>query len=157
MYIGLITILFSCKSNSIAQENEKSTEEKPKVEKPRFGDVNNDNMPKPDVFAQNQVGPNTIHLTIQALEIIKNKRICDIPQEAAIKAKVTDIKGSGSGIINMISINQEIELASRKGIPKDVTYLKSKLNKDVVIIIKEKPCADFNQTVYEIVSIDYRN
>ncbi|AXT57404.1 hypothetical protein D1815_17245 [Aquimarina sp. AD1] len=156
MYIGLIAILFSCKSNSIAQENAKNKTEKPKVEKPKFGDTNNGDMPKPNVFTQNQIAPNTIHLTVEVMELYSNKLICDVSQEAAVNVKIKEIKGSGSGLVNRVSINKEIILALRKGISKDITYLKSKLSKDIFIIIREKPCMNFNQTMYEIVGYEYR-
>lgn len=156
MYIGLIAILFSCKSNSIAQENVKNTTEKPKVEKPKFGDIKSGDTPKPNVYTQNQIAPNTIHLTVEVKEIYSNKLICDVSHETAVNAKIKEIRGSGSGLVNRVSINKEITLAVRKGISKDINYLKSKLSKDIFIIIKEKPCMNFNQTMYEIVGYDYR-
>ncbi len=156
MYIGLIAILFSCKSNSIAQENVKNKTEKPKVEKPKFGDTNNGDMPKPNGFTQNQIAPNTIHLTVEVMELYSNKLICDVSQETAVNVKIKEIKGSGSGLVNRVSVNKEITIALRKGISKDITYLKSKLSKDIFIIIKEKPCMNFNQTMYEIVGYEFR-
>lgn len=155
VYIILLAILVSCKSTSIAQENEKksgNTEDKVKVQKPRFGDSNNGGV-RPNVVSQNQIAPNTIHLKAIVLEVLENNNICDKSYGNTSRLLVKKVKGYGSGIVNMISQNQELIIALRKGITGDVSSLKNNVDKEVSMVVREKPCADFNQTMYEIVTI----
>lgn len=155
VYIILFAILVSCKSTSIAQENEKkssNTENKVKVQKPRFGDSNNGSV-KPNVVTQSQIAPNTIHLEVFVFEVSGNNNICDKSYTNTGRMLVKKVKGYGSGIVNMISQNQELIIALRKGIAKDISILQKNRDKEISIVVREKPCADFNQTMYEIVTI----
>ncbi|MBW1293973.1 hypothetical protein [Aquimarina litoralis] len=155
VYIGLLAVLFSCKSNSIAQEKRGNTSDKikkEKVETPKFGDLNSDVI-RSNSILQNQMAPNTIYLTVIVLEVLENRNICTKNYPNVGRVKVKSVKGSGSGIVNMISQNQEIMVALRKGISKDVSDLKSKIHQEISIVVREKPCSDFNHTMYEIVSI----
>ncbi|GAA0714641.1 hypothetical protein GCM10009430_08120 [Aquimarina litoralis] len=155
VYIILFAILVSCKSTSIAQENEKkssNTENKVKARKPRFGDSNNGGI-RPNVVSQNQIAPNTIHLKVVVLEVSGNNNICDKSYDNTGRMLVKNVKGYGSGIVNMISQNKELIIALRKGIAKDISSLQKNIDKEISIVVREKPCTDFNQTMYETVTI----
>ncbi len=157
MYIGLIVILFSCKSNSIAQEKEKKSSQNAKIEKPKFGDPNDNELTKLKEVPNNQIPPNTVHLSVIVLEVSEDKAICNITNTTSIKVRIKQVIGSGSGIVNMVSSNQEIILGLRQNTLKYITSLKTKLNKEIFIIVKEKPCSNFSQTLYEIISFESKN
>ncbi|MBQ0735239.1 hypothetical protein [Aquimarina celericrescens] len=143
VYIILISVLFSCKSNSAAQEKEKTNTDKPKVEKPKFGDVD----------TNNQIEPGTVYLTGSVVGVFKDKEICGKSYKATTVIKVNEVTGSGSGIVNLISSGQEITFGFLRGNVEDFKTLQQKFTKDqqVFFIVRESLCPDMNGTVYEII------
>ncbi|MFD2563630.1 hypothetical protein [Aquimarina rubra] len=157
IYLGLIIILFSCKSNTgIAQEKEENNPDKTPIEKPKFGDSNDNDRTKLKFIDNNQIPPNTVHLNAVLLEVSEDKVICNVSGSTTVKVKVKQVVGSGSGIVNMVSANQEVVLTLRKA-SKNRTSLKAKLEKEFFIIAKEKPCTDLSKTIYEIISFESKN
>ncbi|AXT51894.1 hypothetical protein D1818_13945 [Aquimarina sp. BL5] len=154
MYIGLIIILFSCKSNSIAQEKEKSNTQKPKVEKPKFGDQNDNQITKTSVISNNQISPNTIRLKGIVLEIFENKSICGTLYEVTVRIKVKKIIGSGSGIVNVISSKQEVIFGLTKNQLRNLETLQKKtdVNKEINLVVLEVLCRNSSKTAYKIIS-----
>ncbi len=156
LYLLFIAAIFSCKSNSVAQEKdstksgivvaetpnkEEPKQEKPKVQKPKFGDT------------QDYIDPNTVHLLGSVMDISKDTNVCGKKYKATTKIKVKAIKSSGSGIVNMISAGQEITLAFRNAAVTDFDLLKKEYGKDqeISLLVKENLCPDMSQTVYEII------
>ncbi|PKV48900.1 hypothetical protein ATE84_0916 [Aquimarina sp. MAR_2010_214] len=143
LYILIVIGLFSCKSNSIAQEKETKTEKtKPKVEKPKFSDLQD-----------NTIDPNTVHLIAVIQHVTKNVSICEKSFKTTTTVKVKQIINSGSGIVNMISSGQEITFGFMNSPANDFDTLKQRIPKDkeVSFTIRENPCPDMSKTVYEVI------
>ncbi|WP_378180391.1 hypothetical protein [Aquimarina sp. SS2-1] len=158
IYLGLVIILFSCKSNNgIAQEKEQNDPNRTPIEKPKFGDSNNNDPTKLKVVNNNQISPNTVHLNAVLLDVSENKAICNISGSKSVNVKVKQVIGSGSGIVNMLSTGQEVILVLRQSTSKSLSSLKTNLDKEIFIVVKERPCTDFSQTVFEIVSFKSLN
>ncbi|WP_299213130.1 hypothetical protein [uncultured Aquimarina sp.] len=159
MYIGLIIILFSCKSNSIAQEKEKSNTEKPKVEKPKFGDQNDNEVTKLNVTSNDQISPNTVHLTGIILKVFENKSICGTLYEVTAMVKVKSVIGSGSGIVNMISSEQEVLFGLTKNQLRNFETLQKKTdaNQEINLVVLEVLCQNSSKTAYQIISFTPKN
>ncbi|WP_299258945.1 hypothetical protein [uncultured Aquimarina sp.] len=159
MYIGLIIVLFSCKSNSIAQEKEKGNTEKPKIEKPKFGDQNDNQITKTSVTSNNQISPNTLHLKGIVLEIFENKSICGTLYEVTVRIKVKSVIGSGSGIVNMIESEQEVVFGLTKNQLSDLETLQQKtdVNQEINLVALEVLCQNMNETAYQIISFTSKN
>ncbi len=141
LYILIVVGLFSCKSNSIAQEKE--TEKiKPKVEKPKFSDLQD-----------NTIDPNTVHLIAVIQDVTKNASICEKSFKTATTVKVKRIINSGSSITNMISPGQEITFGFMNSPANDFDTLKQRIpkNKEVSFKIRENLCPDMSKTVYEVI------
>ncbi|WP_282079776.1 hypothetical protein [Aquimarina algiphila] len=149
LYILVVIGLFSCKSNSIAQEKEhEKTEKKPKIEQPMHYDNQND-----------RTDPNTVHLVAVIQDVNKNISICGQKYNAVTTVKVKSITGLGSSIVNMISAGQEITFAFMKSHSKDFDVLKQKLTKNqkVSFKVREGLCFDSAKTVYEIITFEIIN
>ncbi|TPN84072.1 hypothetical protein [Aquimarina algicola] len=140
----LIVIFFSCKSNSIAQEKEKSNTSKEKTELSQFNRIDE----------STRIAPGTVHLTGLVLGTSKNKAICGKPYAETATIKVESIRGSGSGIVSQIASGQEITFGFLKGHFKDFETLQQKHddNQELFFIVQEGLCLGMNQTVYEILS-----
>ncbi len=164
MYILIFVALFSCKSNTTAQEKkdvktEKSKvkntkDEKPKIEKPGFGDPRDNEITRIETEdAKPLIETNTVHLTGSVLGLFKNKKICGKPFMATTTIKVERVTGSGSGIVNLIPEGQEITFGFLKDHAKDFDALQQKFAKDNVIslVVKESLCSDTSETVFEII------
>ncbi len=154
LYIVLVIVLFSCKSNSVAQEKEPFTQQKetvkpqkPKIEKPKFIDV------------QKTLSPGTVHFDGTIMNLSKNSSICDKVYNAVVTVKVDRIHGSGSSIVNIISAGQVINLPILGPQAKDFEGLEQKFTKDqkASFLVTESMCMDMNQTVYEIISSEIIN
>jgi len=158
-YLGLIAILFSCKSTSIAQEKENTTTPKTKIEKPRFVDTVDKEISKLSVIGDRQITPNRVHLEGTVLGVYENISICGVPYEATIKVKVTSIIGSGSGIVNLISSGQEITFGCRKGELENFKTHRKQSTKDqkIIFIVNEGLCKNMGKTTYELVSFRSKN
>ncbi len=141
LYILIVVGLFSCKSNSIAQEKE-AEKTKPKVEKPKFSDLQD-----------NTIDPNTVHLIAVIQGVTKNVSICEKNFKTATTVKVKQIINSGSGITNMISPGQEITFGFMNSPTNDFDTLKQRIPKDkeVSFKIRENLCPDMSKTVYEVI------
>jgi len=159
MYIGLVIILFSCKSNSIAQEKEKSNTQKPKVEKPKYGDIGNNEITKLSVIEDSQIAPNTVRLTGILVGVYKNKSICGASYEDIAKIKVKKIIGSGSGIVNVISSKQEVIFGLTKNQLRNLETLQKKtdVNKEINLVVLEVLCQNSSKTAYKIISFTPKN
>ncbi|WP_298542472.1 hypothetical protein [uncultured Aquimarina sp.] len=159
MYIGLIIILFSCKSNSIAQEKEKSNTNKPKVEKPKFGDIGDNEITKLDVIADSQIAPNTVRLTGTVVGFYKNKSVCGVSFAGAANVKVKKVIGAGSGIVNMISSEQETLFGLTKNQLRDFEALQKNTNvhQEINLVVLEVLCQNSSKTAYQIISFTSRN
>ncbi|MHA7059315.1 hypothetical protein ACWGOQ_0018960 [Aquimarina sp. M1] len=158
LYIMLMLILFSCKSNnSIAQEKEKNNPKNTSIQKPKFGDPNNNDLIKINTTATNQIPPNTVYFNAVVLQISENEVVCDISNTTIVKVRVKQVVGTGSGIVNMLSSNQETVMVLGQNTLKNRIALKEILGKEIFIVSREKPCYDFSQTVYEIVSFEPKN
>ncbi len=142
VFVLSIVVLFSCKSNSVAQEKEASQEAKAKanVEKPLFVDH------------QNNISPGAVHLEATVIKIYKNDNVCGKSFKATISVKIDHVKGSGSGIVNMIATGQEITLGFRNAMVKDFDVLQEKLvvGQRFFFVLEEKLCRSGNDTVYMI-------
>ena len=143
VYILVVIALMSCKTNTVAQEQEPTKKTKPAiVEKPKFDDV-----------VYDRIDPSTVHIVATIMAVGEEKTICSRNYKDVVKIKIDAINGSGQAIINLLSIGQEIELGfvnktlSRKVIQKDLTK-----DKQLSMVVIETLCQDFNQTTYEIVS-----
>ncbi len=149
LYILVVVFLFSCKSNSVAQEKE-TEKTKPKIEKPKFSDI----------IDHNRIDPNTVHLVAVIKDVFTNANVCGKSYKATILVEVKSITGSGSSIVNLISVGQKITFAYRNAAATDFELLKKDFNKDqeVSLIIKEGLCPDMGQnTVYEILRFKFSN
>ncbi len=143
LYILIVVGLFSCKSNSIAQEKEtEKIKPKPKVEKPKFSDLQDDT-----------IDPNTVHLIAVIQGVTKNVSICEKSFKTTTTVKVKQIINSGSGITNMISPGQEITFGFMNSPANDFDTLKQRIlkNKEVSFKIRENLCPDMSKTVYEVI------
>lgn len=143
LYILIVIGLFSCKSNSIAQEKEaEKTNPKPKIEKPKFSDLQD-----------TTIDPNTLHLIVVMQSVTKNASICEKNFKTIATVKVKQIINSGSGITNMISPGQEITFGFMNSPANDFDTLKQRLPKDkeVSFKIRENLCPDMSKTVYEVI------
>ena len=141
LYILIVIGLFSCKSNSNAQEKE-TEKTKPKVEKPKFSDLQD-----------TTIDPNTVHLIAVIQGVTKNASICEKNFKTTATVKVKQIINSGSGITNMISPGQEITFGFMNSPANDFDTLKQRIPKDkeVSFKIRENLCPDMSKTVYEVI------
>lgn len=170
LYIVIIIGLFSCKSNSIAQEKESDKNEKPKIENsraakpkikiPGLGDPGDNEITNRDFEKDDsQLGASRIDLIGVSIKFHEDKRICDKTYKGAIDVKVDQVIKSGSGISNSLSEGKEITLVFMKSHSKDVNALKQKLTKDqkVSFKVRERPCFDSAKTMYEIITFEIVN
>ncbi len=144
VYLVVVVMLFSCKSSTIAQEKVPEKSQKPKVEKPKFSDVQD----------QQRIEPNTILLTASIGSISKDAVICGKSYKSITAVKVNQILGSGSGLVNLLSAGQDVELAFMNTKANDYDTLKEKFVKGqkMTLKVREGLCPDMTQTVYEIVT-----
>ncbi|WP_103068978.1 hypothetical protein [Aquimarina sediminis] len=146
LYIIIMGLLFSCKSNSIAQEKEnEEVQQKPKVERPKFKDLQN-----------NTIDPNMVHLVSIMQSVNKNKAICGKTYTTTATIKVDRIVNIGSGIVNMVSPGQIITVGFMNFQEKELETLKQIVNKnkEVFLKIKEDLCPDMSNTVYEVLQFE---
>ncbi|MCK8523258.1 hypothetical protein M0D21_16885 [Aquimarina sp. D1M17] len=165
VYIVIIIGLFSCKSNTVAQEKkdvktEKSIEgnskdKKPQIEIPGFGDPSDNEITNIDLEAYNRQEPGTMTFNAMLVDFYTDKKICGKSFEAAIKVKVGTIMNSGSGIVNPFSKDQEAIIGFMRSHSKNIEDLKKKFegsSKNLTLIVKENLCPDLGQdTVFEII------
>ncbi len=149
-YIFIIGALFSCKSSGFAQQKDTKQEQKPKVEKPKFKNTQDQ---------QTQVDPNTIVLTGIILEIKENTNICGKTYKASASVKVKRIVGAGSGIVNLISPDQEVTLVFENALVKDFMALQKRFSKNTEVTFKvsEDLCPDMSKTKYSIMVYNTKN
>jgi len=156
----IIVGLLSCKSNSIAQEKQDSKTIKDKIENKETqapiklgGPTGMKTTPLAN-SSISQIAPGTIQLTGVVKEFYKSTTICNRPFKAAIKIKVENIIKSGSGLVNLLSKDQEITLGFMSGVyTKDLDALQAKMQagRNLSIQVTEGLCPDFgNNTVFEI-------
>ncbi|WP_103864941.1 hypothetical protein [Aquimarina sp. I32.4] len=141
LYVVLAILLFSCKSNSVAQEKGiKNTSSK--VEKPKFGDTQSI-----------AVDPNTVHLVAVVQELKKDGMLCDKKFKATTSVRIKRIINSGAGIVNMISAGQEIVFGFVNSPANDFKNLTQDISKDkeVFFKVRENLCSDMSNTMYEVV------
>ncbi len=155
-------MLFSCKSNSIAQDKKEVKTEKtkddttktgkPKIEIPGFGDPRDNEIANTQMEVRPE--PGTIHLVGSVIKFYRETEVCGKPFKGAISIKVDKILKSGSGIVNIISAGQEITFGFLKGHVKEFDALQQKFGKgtEVSLIVREGLCPDMSETVYEIVT-----
>lgn len=138
--------LFSCKSNSIAQEKE-GNELKPKIEKPKFRDSQS-----------TSIAPNTVSLIAVVQGIYKDSEICGKNFTTTTKVKVKRIINSGSGIVNNIFPEQEITFGftSTQG-EEFSTFRQAIKSVEVSFKVREGLCPDMSATVYEVFQFDIKN
>ncbi len=146
VYLVVLIVLFSCKTNTVAQENKQDNNEKPKVEKPKFGDTYNDQSPR--------IEPGTVLFVGTIKGVSKKGNICGKSYNAVGTIVIENIIGSGSGIVNLMGKGQEMEMAFYLAKPEGFDDLESKAKSGNKFSIKAREglCPDFNNTVYEIVS-----
>jgi len=156
MCILVLVALFSCKSNSIAQEKNIEKTNKPKIEKPGFGDPRDNEITSFESYSNDQIAPGTIHFTAVTKKIVTDVDICGKQYKTAILVAIKKIKGSGSGIVNMLSLGQKVTLVYNNANVKNFDELKQKLAKDqeLTVVVKEGLCPDMSKTVYEILKLD---
>ncbi|WP_109301946.1 hypothetical protein [Aquimarina sp. AU474] len=162
--IVTLLVIFSCKSNSLAQEKF-SKKEKPDIENPKGEklktDMSSDSAIVNDTMIiggglqqDNVLEPGAMHIMGSVIAFYKSTNICDRPYKAALKIRIEKILKSGSGIVNVLSSGQEITLGFISGVyTKDLSALQSemKLGKNLSIMVKEGLCPNLgNDTVYEI-------
>ncbi len=149
IYLIVITFLFSCKTNTVAQEKESIDV---KNAEPKIETLKAEKPVHPGI--QDQMSPGTIHLEGVVLSVSENKSICGKSYRAAVNIKVGHIKGSGSGIVNMIASGQEVTFGVRKYMAADLTSLKQELTagKRFFFIVEEGRCRDGSEAVYLISS-----
>lgn len=146
VFIIIIVALFSCKSNSIAQEKE-GNKSKPKIEKPKFSDSQN-----------TSIAPNTVSLIAVVQGIHKDSEVCGKNFRTTTKVKVKSIINSGSGIVNRISPEQEITFGFTTIQGKEFSTSKQMVkNAEVSFKVREGLCPDMNTTVYEVFQFDIKN
>ncbi len=166
LYISIVVVLFSCKSNTTAQEKkdvkiekpriENARDKKPKIERPGFGDPRDNEITKLDgEYSTSLIAPNTIHFMGSVIAVFKDKAICGKSYKATTTIEVKKITKS-AGIVNLISSEKETTFGFLKGYVKDFETLKQKLTKGQVFSFKAKEslCPDTSQTVYEIMSFE---
>lgn len=147
VFIIIMVALFSCKSNSIAQEKE-GNKSKPKIEKPKFSDSQN-----------TSIAPNTVSLIAVVQDIYKNSEVCGKNFTTSTKVKVKRIVSSGFGITNMIFPEQEITFGIMNSQANDFNSLKQNMNGDeeVFFKVRENLCPDMSTTVYEVLQFEIKN
>jgi hypothetical protein len=149
LYILIVVGLFSCKSNSIAQEKEtEKTKSKSRIEKPKFTDLRD-----------NTIDPNTVHLIAVIQNVTKNVYICEKRFKTATTVKVKQVINSGSSILNMISPGQEITFGFMNSPANDFDILKQRISKDKEVSFKiiENLCPDMSKTVYEVIGFKIKD
>ncbi|WP_281988479.1 hypothetical protein [Aquimarina aggregata] len=155
MCILVLIALFSCKSTSVAQEKQIEKTNKPKIEKPGFGDPRDNEITSFEPYLQDQIAPGTIHFTAVIQEMNKDISVCGTQYKAAVLVNVKKVKGSGSGIVNALSSGQKTTLVYPNANVKKIDELKQKFtkNQEVKAVVKESLCPDMSKTVYEILKL----
>ncbi len=144
LYITLviITISFSCKSISFAQEKKiNQTTPFPKKE-------------KQITPAPSQLSPNAIQLTAEIYDILSGFNVCDRNYKKAILIKIK-IVSNGFAVVNPLSTGQEITLGIHKSLLEGLNQEpeKLKVKHHVSVIVRERLCLDASIPSYEITSI----
>ncbi|WP_160114763.1 hypothetical protein [Aquimarina sp. AU474] len=150
-YILIMVVLVSCKTNTVAQEKQSEKNTKPKVEKPKLDDIQDQ---------QNQrIDPSTILITGSIQGVFKDSNICGKSYKASAILKVKQIVNTGSGIVNPISAGQEVRLGFISPKANDFESLKKEVvvGKEFSIKVMEGLCPDMGQTLYEILNFQLLN
>jgi len=155
LYILLLTFLFSCKSNSVAQEKkaDNHNSSKPKIEKIAFGDPNDNEITNIDLGENTRMEPATVNLKGSIQSLSKNGVICGTSYKVTARVKVRSIINSGRGIVNLLSKGDEVTMAFMNNAPDtDYDALKKKLtiSGEMLIKVREGLCPEMTQTVYMI-------
>ncbi|AXT61759.1 hypothetical protein D1816_15820 [Aquimarina sp. AD10] len=147
VYFIIVVMLFSCKSNSIAQEKVQKTDLKPKSEQKLVQSGLEDN---------HRIEPGTIKLIGSIVSLNEDTVVCGTSYKVSVLAKVSRIVNSGQGIVNLLSKGQEVTLVfmNSKNSSTDYDILKNKLVKgsEMSMQVREGLCLDMTQTIY---TIDY--
>ncbi len=157
VYLLVIMMLFSCKTTGNTPEKEQEQNlQKKEIKKEAQVSKSNSSIPKKPIHmgSQDQISPGTVHLKASVAEVDSNTAICGKSYKATVTVTVNSVKGSGSGIVNMISAGQEITFGIRKYMAQDFDALKQKLAKDqeFYFVVEEGLCRDMNQTSYVVSS-----
>jgi len=141
--VCLVLFCFSCKpSVLIAQEKESETMQN---KKPKFSEK--------DMY---QISPNTIHI-IGQIKTIEDKSVelCKNKYNHLALIKVVDIVGSGSGIINMLNKDDQLQMEFMMGFSEvknngKIMFEGIKEGELFNGIVVEKLCKDTRKTIYII-------
>ncbi len=148
-YILIMVLLVSCKTNTVAQEKTPKKNTKPKVEKPKLDDVQDQQD------EQNQrIDPSTILITGAIQGVFKDSNICGKSYKASAIFKIKQVVNTGSGIVNPLSVGQEVRLGFISPKANDFENLKKevKVDQEFSIKVMEGLCPDMGQTLYEILN-----
>ncbi|WP_271783659.1 hypothetical protein [Aquimarina algiphila] len=160
VYLLLMMVLFSCKTTGNTQEKKEEQNYQKKEVENQGSNVNTPIIKKPTyISSQDPINPGTVHLIASVAKITKDASICGKSYKATVTVKVNSVKGSGSGIVNMISAGQEITFGIRKYMAEDFEVLKQKLIKDqeFFFIVEEGLCRNMSQTAYVVSSFKVIN
>lgn len=154
VYVLILVALFSCKSNSIAQEKKTEKTNKPKIERPGFGDPRDNEITNLNLNSHLQIAPDTMRIIAVIQKISSDVNICGKRYKAAILVEIKEIKELGSGIVNEVSSGQKIALTYSNSIVKNFDEPKQEFSKgqEVAMVVKERLCTDMSETAYEIIS-----
>ncbi len=166
-YILIFIGLFSCKSNSIAQEKENNKTkvenhriEKPKIKMPGLGDPRDNEITNRDFEVDVQTKTSRIDVIGLFVKFYEDKKICDTVYKATIGVKVDQVIKSERGVSNALKEGQGVDLVFMKSHSKDFDRLKQKFTKDQRVLFKvreRKLCFDSAKTVYEIITFEIIN
>mgnify|MGYP001802081319 CR=1 FL=1 len=162
VYSMVLLIIFSCKSNSLAQEkslkDKKSDIENVKDESIATETKNSKTIIGDGLQIDTVLAPGSVHVSGSIISFHKNTTICNRPYKAALTIRIENVLKSGPGIIHMLSPNQEITLGFMNGMyTKDLSDLEDKMTtgKNLSMMLKEGLCFDMNtNNLYEIMQFE---
>ncbi len=150
VYIGIIVALFSCKSNSIAQEKEPMKPQetnKVKIQRPILGDPRDNEITAFPVHPKGGT-TNITNCVASVLSLEEKNVICD--KKTMARLKVMDVKSSGT----LVSKEQEISVVFNALNEKNFDIVKRDFSKDQIIelTLRKKHCSDMKANVYEVIT-----
>ncbi|GAA4279448.1 hypothetical protein [Aquimarina mytili] len=167
LYILILIASFSCKTNSVAQENtslntekdkvENTEEGKPKIEIPGLGDPWDNEITNMHAEEYNSSESKKVYFSGSVIEFFTTKIVCEKPFKAAIKIKVDKINKFGSGVTNLFSEGQEMTFVFEKSYV-DTEALQKHFNptKKVTLVVQQNVCSSTGkEKIYEIVRFNF--
>ena len=153
-YLLLILSLFSCKSSSVAQEQPLEKSPKNKIERPAFGDPNDNEITKLPLNPKLSSKPSLEFIgSVKQLE--EKKQICHQKYNLVSLLHLKKIKGAAKNKLPKVGSTIDLGFANEKLI-KEFTSLKKAINSNnktqLSFKVKEIKCIDKETVIYEVMS-----